>query len=118
MEQHDIGKVASIYTFIQSVRMLVDMAIRGNVFQNILASSLQHVGFLAGITRDAERFISKLRVMDENSLGHAEIIYAYVEGFNAVFLVITAISSASLLTSIIFKTCKRRCTLSSRQKNI
>ena len=114
MEQYNIGKAASIYTFIRSVGMLVDMAIRGNVFQNILASSLQHIGFLASIIRDAERFISKLRVMNENSLGHAKIIYAYIKGFNVVFLVITTISGASLLTSIIFKTCERGYTLSPR----
>ena len=56
--------------------------------------------------------------MDENSLGHAEITYAYIEGFNAVFLVVAAISGAGLLTSIIFKTCERGYTLSSRQKDI
>ena len=114
VEQHDAGKAASMYTFIRSVGMSVGVAVGGNVFQNVLASSLQHIGFLAGIARDAERFIFKLRAMDENSLGHAEITHAYIEGFNAVFLVVAAVSGAGLLTSIIFKTCERGCTLSPR----
>ena len=40
VEQHNAGKAASIYTFIRSVRMSVGVAVGGNVFQNVLASSL------------------------------------------------------------------------------
>ena len=117
VEQHGAGKAASMYTFIRSVGMSVGVAVGGNVFQNVLASSLQHAGLSAGIARDAERFISKLRAMDRNSLGHAEITHAYVEGFNAVFMVVAAVSGAGLLTSIIIKTCERGATLSPRQKD-
>ena len=117
MEQHGAGKAASIYTFIRSVGMSVDMAVRGNVFQNILASSLQHAGLSASIARDAERFISKLRAMDRNSLGYAKITHTYIEGFNAVFIVVATISGTSLLTSIIIKTYEREATLSPCQKD-
>ena len=52
--------------------------------------------------------------MNKNSLGYTKITHVYIEDFNMVFLVITTISSASLLSSIILKTYKRESTLSSR----
>ena len=104
--QQDAGKAASMYTCVRSIGMSIGVAVGGNVFQNVMASSLRRGGSLATVAWNAESFVFKLKEMDENGSDRIKITHAYVQAFCAVFWVVAAISGIGFVTSLVIRTCK------------
>lgn len=108
VDPKDSGQAAAMYAFIRSIGMALGVALGGTVFQNTMKSKLQDLGVqdAAEIARQAEGFVrqlEKLSTVGAEGITRRAIMSGYVHGFRGVWIVMTALSGAGLLVSLLIK---------------
>lgn len=98
----DCAMAASMYGFFRSLGMPLGVALSGTVFQNAMSNKLSNLRQATAIARDSESYIFILRTMADSPKKTA-ILESYMEGFDSVFIMMTAIAGSALLVSLVIK---------------
>jgi hypothetical protein len=68
-----------------------------------MSHALSNFGLPRRLAQDSERLISLLHTIAETDPRKAAILECYTKGFQAVFIVLTALSSSGLAVSLLIK---------------
>lgn len=100
----DSGAAAACYAAARTLGMAVGVAVGGTTFQNAMAARLRAEGLPAAIARNAEAFAARRlpRLAPADPL-RAAALDAYVQGFRAVFWVLTGAAVAGFLVSLLIR---------------
>ncbi len=100
----NITHAVSMYIFMRSFGLCIEVASGGTVFSNVFLHALEDRGFpQAGtIAENSEAFIAVLKAMPD-SLEKTELIDSYVVGFHGVFYLLLALGVFSTLLAFFIK---------------
>lgn len=96
----DCARAASMYAFFRTLGMATGVAIGGSVFQNLMGDELERRSLPVDIARHAESFISQLNMLPPDDPERNDLMDAYNFAFQGIFIVLTGISAAGLLSSL------------------
>ncbi|ROW08313.1 hypothetical protein VMCG_03205 [Cytospora schulzeri] len=96
------GAAAAMYGFMRHFGTALGVGIGGTAFQNIMALKLGWLGLSTEIAKNAEGFISQLKLMPA-SPEKTQILDSYVYGFKGVYSVYLAISGVAFFISLLIK---------------
>jgi MFS family permease len=99
----DCGRAASMYAFMRTLGMSIGVAVGGTAFQNVMAAKLHELNLPDAIARNAEAFVSMMAEMDPSSPVREGAMEAYMQGFHAVFWVMTATALSGLAISFFIR---------------
>jgi MFS family permease len=102
-EDGDAAFAATMYAFTRTLGMTLGVSIGGTIFVNKMRQKLQMSGLPIEIARNAEGYLATLRALPPSSVLKQGVREAYVEGYHGVFEVMTGISAAALLLSLLIK---------------
>lgn len=104
VDTRDSGRAAAMYAFMRTLGMTLGVALGSTIFQNLMKHKLQDLGLDERIARNAEDFVEyALRDRPVNDPFVTNALQAYAYGFKAVFVTMTGIAGAALLTSVLVK---------------
>lgn len=95
----DCGRAAAMYAFMRTLGMSVGVAVGGTTFQNVMAYNLRKLQLPDTIASNAEAFVSMMAKMDPKNSVRLGVEHSYLQGFRAVFWVMTATALLGLATS-------------------
>lgn len=95
----DVAWASALFTFMRSVGLCLGVALGGTVLQTQLRRELEERGLPLEIAEHAESFIFELVKMPADSPGRVAIVDAFSESFRFLFIILLAISGATLLLS-------------------
>lgn len=98
------GRAAAMYAYMRSIGMSIGVAIGGTVFQNVMKRKLQDlaVSDAEDIARNAEGYVRQLKQLPIGEM-RTDIMDGYVAGFRGVWITMTALCAAGLVTSLFIK---------------
>lgn len=99
----DCGRAAAMYAFMRTLGMSVGVAIGGTAFQNVMAYNLRKLQLPDSIASNAEAFVSMMVKMEPNNSVRQGAEHSYLQGFRAVFWVMTATALFGLATSCLIR---------------
>lgn len=97
-DKDDVAWASALFTFIRSVGLCLGVALGGTVLQTQLARELEDRGLPVEIAEHAESFIFQLAKMPDDAR-KASIIDAFSDSFRFLFIILLAISGATMLLS-------------------
>jgi hypothetical protein len=97
----DVAYASTMYAFLRGVGLCLGVAIGGSAFQNRLRTILEAAGLPTSIAKDAEAYVATLKRMPKADKFRTEITKAYAEAFHTVFIVLTTVSAAGLVITIL-----------------
>ena len=102
-DTQNVAYAAAMYTFTRTFGMCVGVAAGGTVFQNELKKKLDDLQLPTAVVKDAENFVTTLKVLPKDSEEYQHYILAYAESFKIVFVVLTALTGLAGLLSLLIK---------------
>ncbi|KAL8889534.1 MAG: hypothetical protein Q9215_003188 [Flavoplaca cf. flavocitrina] len=102
-DTQNVAYAAAMYTFTRTFGMCVGVAAGGTVFQNELKKQLDDLQLPTAVAKDAEKFVTTLKVLPKDSGEYQHYILAYAESFKVVFVVLTALTGLAGLLSLLIK---------------
>jgi EmrB/QacA subfamily drug resistance transporter len=99
----DCGRAAAMYAFMRTLGMSVGVAVGGTAFQNVMAYNLRALQLPDTIAANAEAFVSMMAKMDPKDPLRLGAEHSYLQGFRAVFWVMTAMALFGLATSCLIR---------------
>ena len=108
VEPEYAGQAAAMYAFMRSIGMALGVAIGGTVFQNVMKARLLALDVLhaAEIAKDSEGYVEILKTMSrigQQGVLRDNIMSGYVHGFKGIWITMTALCAAGLITSVFIK---------------
>lgn len=97
----DAAYAATMYAFTRTLGMTLGVSIGGTVFVNKMQQKLQASGLPIEIAKNSEGYLATLRSLPSSSVLKHGVREAYVEGYHGVFEVMTGISAAAFLMSLL-----------------
>lgn len=96
----DAAYASAMYAFMRGIGLCLGVAIGGTIFQNQLSNELRNAGLPSDIAGNAEGFVATLNRLPSDSPLKIGVVQAYMSSFKVLFIVLTAVSAASLVTSL------------------
>jgi MFS family permease len=98
----DAGHAATMYAFMRTLGTALGVAIGSSVFQNLMLQKLEAESLPPELAKKAEGFLDSLQSLPSSPMKDG-ILLAYMQGIRGVFIVLTGISGAALLGSLLIK---------------
>lgn len=103
-DSRNVAYAVAMFAFVRTFGMCIGVAIGGAIFQNELEKHLVDLHLPAGVSDDAENFVStRLKALPKDSAEYHAYTMAYADSFKVLFGILTGIAGLTGILSLLIK---------------